>query len=369
MNNHSAVDRELFQTLLASMFTVQQSQMDSQSLSAIVEAERLKVEPGRLATNESAAAIAPLRDEEMACRARLGESAPELDVRWNLHPRMSGDYVQISGAQGCDDAESTPRPGEEPRTAADGMDARFAAFRVRPLEVEAAQFPPRDPWVPWLVNVVLALALLLLWMLGRVAWRETADRQGPAVAGSVSRAVEARPTLLVTATPDPARPEENRRAELSPPPPIDAETRSPQTPSDTLVIYQGRRVIFPRKASANVGPSSPRSGETNPSPTPGEPVAMDPVSDSPGKANTRLLQQVEPEYPEAARQQHIQGRVVLEAEVDKDGAVRQLSVISGNSMLTAAASDAVRQWRFTPFVQNGHVVQFQTQIKVHFVLP
>jgi protein TonB len=83
----------------------------------------------------------------------------------------------------------------------------------------------------------------------------------------------------------------------------------------------------------------------------------------------QVLQRVEPEYPEAARQQHIQGQVVLEAYVGKDGAVQQLTVISGNSMLATAASDAVRQWRFKPFVQNGRAGEFQTRIKVHFVLP
>ena len=371
MSDHSTVDREFLQTLLASAFTVQQSQMDSQSLSAIVEAERLIALHGGWAINASAAAIALLRGEEMDCRATMGESAPELGADLNAYSGLSGDCIPTSEAQGCDAAESTPRPGEEPRTAADSLDARFAAFRVRPPEMEAAQFPPRDPWVPWLVNVVIALALLLLWTLGRVAWRRTADRQGPATAGSVSRAVEARPALLVTATPDPAQPEESRRADPLPPPPIHAKTRTPETPSDTLVIYQGRKVIFPPKASANVGPSSPKSGETNPHPSgaPGEPLAMDPVAGSPAKANARLLQQVEPEYPAAARQQHIQGPVVLEAKVGRDGAVQQLSVISGNSMLTSAASDAVRQWRFVPFVQNGQVVQFQTRIKVHFVLP
>jgi hypothetical protein len=264
MSDHSTVDREFLQTLLASAFTVQQSQMDSQSLSAIVEAERLIAEHGRWAINASAAAIALLRGEEMVCRATIGESAPELGVGLNAYSYsgLSGDCIPTSEAQCCDAADSTPPSGEEPRTAADSLDARFAAFRIRPPEMEAAQFPTRDPWVPWLVNVVIALALLLLWTLGRVAWRRTADRQGPATAGSVSRAVEARPTLLVTATPDPAQPEESRRADASPPPPIHAKTRIPETPSDTLVIYQGRKVIFPLRASANVGPSSPKSGES-----------------------------------------------------------------------------------------------------------
>jgi protein TonB len=83
----------------------------------------------------------------------------------------------------------------------------------------------------------------------------------------------------------------------------------------------------------------------------------------------QLLRLVEPEYPEAARQQHIQGPVVLEAKVSKDGAVQQLTVISGNSMLATSACGAVLQWRFKPIAQNGQVVQFQARIKVDFVLP
>jgi TonB family protein len=366
MSNYSTIDRDFFQTLLASAFTVQQSQMDSQSLCAIIEAERLItsgeldhvlndiVEHARPAKNASAATVAPPSGEEMACHATMGESAPELGVRLHAYSGLL-----------------TPPPGEEPRTPTDSMDAGFAALRVRPPEVEAAQFPPRDPWVPWLVNVMIALALLLVWMLGRGAWRVTVEGQGPEATDSVSRVVKPRPPLLFTVTPGPAQPEQKRQADSSPPPPIHAKAISPETSSDTLVIYQGGRVIFPSKGSANLDPPSPKSGEANPDPSraPGEPLATDPMPGSPGQANARLLQQVEPEYPEAARQQHIQGRVVLEAKVGKDGAVQRVSVISGNSMLTTAASDAVRRWRFIPFVKDGHVVQFQTRIKIHFVLP
>jgi protein TonB len=136
-----------------------------------------------------------------------------------------------------------------------------------------------------------------------------------------------------------------------------------------LVVYQDGKVIFRLKPSEDVGPYTPKSGETIPDPSQAPGSATDPALGSPRKANVRLLQRVEAEYPEAARQQHIQGRVVLEATVGKDGAVQQLTVISGNSMLATAASDAVRQWRFKPLVQNGRAVQFQTRIKVHFVLP
>jgi protein TonB len=55
--------------------------------------------------------------------------------------------------------------------------------------------------------------------------------------------------------------------------------------------------------------------------------------------------------------------------VGKDGAVEKLSTISGDSQLAAAATDAVRQWRFKPFLRNGAPEEFQTQITVSFRLP
>jgi TonB family protein len=86
-------------------------------------------------------------------------------------------------------------------------------------------------------------------------------------------------------------------------------------------------------------------------------------------ADEYLIERVEPEYPESAREQHIQGPVVLVALVGKDGAVEKLSTIKGDSQLASAATDAVRQWRFKPFFRNGSPEEFQTQITVSFRLP
>ena len=82
-----------------------------------------------------------------------------------------------------------------------------------------------------------------------------------------------------------------------------------------------------------------------------------------------LLERVEPQYPEAARQQHIQGPVVLNVLVGTSGLVRQLKVISGDPQLVKAASEAVRQWRFKPHQLKGKTVEFETRITVNFALP
>jgi protein TonB len=90
---------------------------------------------------------------------------------------------------------------------------------------------------------------------------------------------------------------------------------------------------------------------------------------APPAAYSYLLERVEPEYPEEARQEHIQGPVVLNALVGTDGAVRELKVMSGDPHLVRAATDAVRQWRFRPHRLQGRFVEFETRITVNFALP
>lgn len=488
MSNSSTIDRESFQQVLASAFAVQQSQLDRQSLSAIVEAERLVMnreldvdgamhrivdrtrqvantagvaidplsgaqpslpgveeddrssevfpsylantrsahdagavadialdlvltdiaEQARLATKAGAATITLMGGEEMVCRAATGESS-ELGVLLNTRAGLCEDCVQTRKAQSCTDTDadsrvdavacrrlgirsfiifpvlkheelvglfaifsprpkafgdediqtlqalsqqvlisvncavelSTPLPEDEPPTVADSMgwDSHFG--QADPGMPQDKHPGPRDLRTTFLVSLVIALALLLGWMLGRVSWRGTAHKKGP--------------PALVSAKPDAVSPKlaEPKQAKASPPPPVSPKATSPEMPSESLAVYQDGKVIFRLKPPQVHGESS----------------ASDPEPGSPGKARARLLERIDPEYPEAAKQQHIQGPVVLEAQVGSDGAVQQLAVISGNSMLSTAASDAVRKWRFKPLVQNGRALPFQVRVRVAFVLP
>jgi TonB family protein len=85
-------------------------------------------------------------------------------------------------------------------------------------------------------------------------------------------------------------------------------------------------------------------------------------------AMARLIQRIEPEYPNAARQQHIQGTVLLDVVVNPDGTVDGLSMVSGESQLMAAAAQAVKQWRFQPIMKHGKAVKFETRIPIDFIL-
>ncbi len=89
---------------------------------------------------------------------------------------------------------------------------------------------------------------------------------------------------------------------------------------------------------------------------------------SSGVAQGQLLRQVNPQYPTQARQERVEGTVVLQAVISKDGSVQKLTVVSGPSMLTKAAMEAVKQWRYRPFALNGEPVEADTQINVNFKL-
>ncbi|MBZ5631440.1 MAG: TonB family protein [Acidobacteriia bacterium] len=89
---------------------------------------------------------------------------------------------------------------------------------------------------------------------------------------------------------------------------------------------------------------------------------------SQGVSQGLLIHQVRPTYPPLARQARIQGSVVLQAVIAKDGTIQGLHVVSGHPMLTTAAVDAVKQWRYKPYFLNGEPVEVETQITVNFTL-
>lgn len=89
---------------------------------------------------------------------------------------------------------------------------------------------------------------------------------------------------------------------------------------------------------------------------------------SQGVATGLIVERVQPHYPEDARQARIQGPVVLKAEIDKNGDVQDLTPISGDPLLVTAAIEAVKQWKYKPFLLNGQPVAVETQVTVNFQL-
>jgi protein TonB len=89
---------------------------------------------------------------------------------------------------------------------------------------------------------------------------------------------------------------------------------------------------------------------------------------SQGVSQGLLVHKVTPQYPPLARQARIQGVVVLQALIGKDGGIQNLHVVSGHPMLTNSALEAVKEWKYKPYYLNGEPVEVETTINVNFSL-
>src|ERR1700756_2286248 len=89
---------------------------------------------------------------------------------------------------------------------------------------------------------------------------------------------------------------------------------------------------------------------------------------SQGVTQGLLIKKIQPAYPPLARQARIQGSVLLQAQISKEGTIEHLTLISGHPMLAPAAIEAVKQWRYKPYILNGEPVEVDTQITVNFTL-
>jgi protein TonB len=81
-----------------------------------------------------------------------------------------------------------------------------------------------------------------------------------------------------------------------------------------------------------------------------------------------LLHRVEPLYPIIAQRGHIQGTVQLKAIISRDGTIENLQLVTGHPMLVPAAIDAVKQWRYRPYILNGEPLEVETVVFVNFHL-
>jgi protein TonB len=105
------------------------------------------------------------------------------------------------------------------------------------------------------------------------------------------------------------------------------------------------------------------SGETPPQPV------LQSVNISQGVSQGLLLKKVQPAYPRTALTMHVEGIVDLLATISKTGDITAVKVLSGDRQLTPAAVDAVKKWKYKPYLLNGEPVEIQTQVTISFKLP
>ena len=75
-----------------------------------------------------------------------------------------------------------------------------------------------------------------------------------------------------------------------------------------------------------------------------------------------------PQYPQEAKDARIQGAVLMRVVIDKEGNISNIQLISGHPVLAPAAIEAVKQWKYRPFLLNGEPVEVDTQVQVSFTL-
>jgi TonB family protein len=93
------------------------------------------------------------------------------------------------------------------------------------------------------------------------------------------------------------------------------------------------------------------------------------LSVSQGVSQGLLYKKIAPSYPQNALRMHIEGKVELLATISKEGNITHIKVLNGDSQLARAANDAVKQWKYKPYLLNGEPVEIQTQVTVNFKLP
>jgi TonB family protein len=97
--------------------------------------------------------------------------------------------------------------------------------------------------------------------------------------------------------------------------------------------------------------------------------ALLPVNLTGDLADKLLLEKTQPSYPALAVRSRLQGSVVLQALIGTDGMIRDLKLLSGPMLLGKAACEAVKQWKYKPYLLEGHAVEATTLVRVDFKLP
>jgi TonB family protein len=153
-----------------------------------------------------------------------------------------------------------------------------------------------------------------------------------------------------------------------------ARAKNSVAPPGSLLVYENGKEIFRLPPTAEGEPTDTKETGAR-SAAPGKVQQASAVElagtveVAPDVPEGGLLHRVEPEYPEEARQQRIQGAVMLEVRIGRDGAIQDVKLISGQPALANAAIAAVKQWRFKPRMVQGQPAEMQTRITLNFRLP
>ncbi|HWZ83232.1 MAG TPA: energy transducer TonB [Terriglobales bacterium] len=141
-------------------------------------------------------------------------------------------------------------------------------------------------------------------------------------------------------------------------------------PLQVEVVAGNRHTSVPTRTNAihlDMNSGTTTAAAQTPASQPPVASAADRVQLSPQTAQTVTVS-VPPDYPMLARQMKVQGAVILQALISREGSIQELQIVSGPAILAAAAREAVKQWRFKPYLQSGRPVETQARITVNFTI-
>ena len=190
------------------------------------------------------------------------------------------------------------------------------------------------------------------------AWLQTSERQTPEWIEVDESAKAASPRTGST------------RVHVMPAVPILDDTRT----TEQLASLQAPQITSRPQPRLQIPESlrapMPMNGSTTDRSMTGRLLAgLEPVSVAEEFSAGLILDKVQPSYPKQALQAGLQGPVVLQVWIAKDGTIRELKLIRGSLLLGEAAYEAVKQWRYKPYLRNGQAVEAQTYVTVDFRLP
>jgi len=240
-------------------------------------------------------------------------------------------------------------PAPAPSSVATASSTAPASTSVPPLTRLGSQTVSKPPTKPATNQQASSPDELVIYENGRVIFRTKPvpanSGAAPANAGAIS-GESARPSHAVSA-----------------PTAGSDHAASAQSPAPSHVTASGQAAT-PGRAAA------PRQSASSVVRAPGtEAASSRAVWLAPSQAESRLLTRVEPQYPAEASAAHRSGDVVLEVHVSQDGTISAIRTLSGDPVLAAAATEAVRRWRYQPYSVQGRPAEFQTDVTLKFSLP
>lgn len=284
-------------------------------------------------------------------------------------------------------ANSRPRPTQRVRTQEVAPARLQTRFEQRPVQLTEAQLiaESRQP-----ARLVLALVLLLVAFGGIIAkdhqfWFGSNDSQEAEFTRPAPRqAAQPTPAPAIQARTMPAttanKPVSTAKSS--------AETAQPK-PSQPPVVASNRDVVASTRTAVAPLDVEVVAGDTHRTVHPGSVATQielnNPASKTPrytanlaAPTNAAELERVnglqpalgsgDGSYPLLAQQMKVQGSVVLQAFIGADGVIENLRVVSGPAILASAAQQAVREWKFKPYLQNGQPVETKATITVNFTI-